>query len=459
MSSSGAPSLSGTILGIATPAGTAAIGVIRISGPHAIPIVSKIVRPSPGSLEACEPRRLYRASVVDPQTGEQLDVALVVVMPGPASYTGDDVVELSCHGNPVLLSAIVNLLAGGGARLAEPGEFTRRAYLRGRLDLLQVEAVAELIGARTEQAIRLAARQLTGGLSDKVGRCRERLLDLIASLEVALDFPDDEVGIGREAASSQAGDIVGEFDRLISAAQRGRAVQDGLAVMLAGAPNVGKSSLLNRLLGTERAIVSPTPGTTRDLVDGTLVIEGVAVRIIDGAGLADPLDTIDAEGMRRARQALKTSDLVLVVLDRSRPVSSVDRDLLDGTSGCRRLVIANKCDVPSAWEATTSTDCACSALTGAGVDDLLHRLGLWVRERTMSDGDEGGFVASLRVLDGLSAVRSAIDRGAHALTRGVPYEAALVDLREGHLEIDRILGREAEDAVLDRIFAAFCIGK
>jgi tRNA modification GTPase len=459
VSASGAPSLSDTILGIATPAGTAAIGVIRISGPHAIPIVSKIVRPSSGSLEACEPRRLYRAPVVDQQTGEQLDVALVVVMPGPASYTGDDVVELSCHGNPVLLEAIVNLLVVGGARLAAPGEFTRRAYLRGRLDLLQVEGVAELIGARTERAIRLAARQLTGGLSDEVGRCRERLLDLIASLEVALDFPDDEVGIGREVSGHQAVDIVRELDILISAARRGRGVQDGLSVMLAGAPNVGKSSLLNRLLGAERAIVSPTPGTTRDLVDGTLVIEGVAVRIIDGAGLADPLDAIDAEGMRRARQALETSDLVLVVLDRSRPVSSVDRDLLDGTSGCRRLVIANKCDVPSAWEEATSTDCACSALTGAGVDDLVHRLGLWVRERTTSDGDEGGFVASLRVLDGLSAVRSAIDRGAHALIRGVPYEAALVDLREAHLEIDRVLGREAEDAVLDRIFAAFCIGK
>jgi tRNA modification GTPase len=459
VSASGSPSLSDTILGIATPAGTAAIGVIRISGPHAIPIVSKIVRPSSGSLEACEPRRLYRVPVVDPQTGEHLDVALVVVMPGPASYTGDDVVELSCHGNPVLLESIVTLLAGGGARLASPGEFTRRAYLRGRLDLLQVEAVAELIGARTEQAIRLAARQLTGGLSDEVGRCRERLLDLIASLEVALDFPDDEVGIGHEAAGYQASNIVREFARLISAAQRGRAVQDGLSVMLAGAPNVGKSSLLNTLLGTERAIVSPTPGTTRDLVDGTLVIEGVVVRIIDGAGLADPLDAIDAEGMRRARQALKTSDLALVVLDRSRPVSSVDRDLLDGTSGCRRLVIANKCDVPSAWEEATSTDCACSALTGAGVDDLLHRLRLWVRERTTSDGDEGGFVASLRVLDGLSAVRSAIDRGAHALMGGVPYEAALVDFLEAHVEIDRILGRETEDAVLDRIFAAFCIGK
>jgi tRNA modification GTPase len=456
---SGAASLSDTILGIATPAGTAAIGVIRISGPHAIPIVSKIVRPSSRSLEACEPRRVYRAPVFDPDSGEQLDVALVVVMPGPASYTGDDVVELSCHGNPILLEAIANLLIAGGARLAEPGEFTRRAYLRGRLDLLQVEAVAELIGARTERAIRLAARQLTGGLSDEVGRCRDRVLDLIAGLEVALDFPDDEIGTGRADAASQARVIIEELDRLITGARKGRAVQDGLSVMLAGAPNVGKSSLLNRLLGTERAIVSPTPGTTRDLVDGTLVIDGVPVRIIDGAGLGDPTDPIDAEGMRRARQALGTSDLVLVVLDRSRPISGVDRDLLDSTSGFQRLIIANKCDVPSAWNDTIVTDCACSALTGVGLSDVRHRLERWVGERTSSDGDEGGFVASLRVVAGLEEVRSAVDRGSCALTLGIPYEAALVDLREAHVEMDRILGGQTEDAVLDRIFSSFCIGK
>jgi tRNA modification GTPase len=455
----GAPSLSDTILGIATPTGTAAIGVIRISGPHAIPIVSKIVRPSRGSLEACEPRRVCRAPVFDPASGEQLDVALVVVMPGPASYTGDDVVELSCHGNPVLLEAIANLLILGGARLAQPGEFTRRAYLCGRLDLLQVEAVAELIGARTERAVRLAARQLAGGLSNEISRCRERVLDLIAGLEVALDFPEDEAGTGRADAATQASVIVEELARLITGSRGGRAVQDGLSVMLAGAPNVGKSSLLNRLLGAERAIVSPTPGTTRDLVDGTLTIEGVRVRIIDGAGLGEATDPIDAEGMRRARQTLSESDLALVVLDRSRPLSSVDRDLLDSTADYQRLIIENKCDVPSAWKDTMTTDCVCSALTGVGVSDVLHRLERWVRERTASDGDEGGFVASLRVVDGLETVRAAVNRGARALTVGVPYEAALVDLREAHVEIDRILGRQTEDAVLDRIFASFCLGK
>ena len=456
----GASSLADTILGIATPTGTAAIGVIRLTGPHAIPIVSKIVRPSRRSLEACEPRRVYRASVVDPASGEQMDVALVVVMPGPGSYTGDDVVELSCHGNPVLLEAIANLLISGGARLAEPGEFTRRAYLRGRLDLLQVEAVAELISARSERAIRLAARQLSGGLSVEVVRCRERVIDLIAGLEVALDFPDDESGTGRMDAASQATGIVDELSTMILGARRGRATHDGLSVMLAGAPNVGKSSLLNRLLGAERAIVSPTPGTTRDLVDGTLVIDGVRVRVVDGAGLGDPTDAIDAEGMRRAKQALRESDLVLVVLDRSRPLSSVDRDLVDSTSGSRRLIIENKCDVPSAWKGDAiETDCACSALTGTGVTGVLDRLERWVRERTISDGDEGGFVASLRVVDGLGAVRAAADRGARALAFGIPYEAALVDLREALIEIERILGRQSEDAVLDKIFASFCIGK
>lgn len=386
-------------------------------------------------------------------------MALVVVMPGPSSYTGEDVVELSCHGNPVLLDTVVNLLVGAGARLAEPGEFTRRAYLLGRLDLLQVEAVAELIGARTERAIRLAARQLSGALSDEITRCRELLLDLTAGLEVALDFPDDEVGPARSEATRRAVDLAAVLDRLIASARQGRAVHDGLSVMLAGAPNVGKSSLLNTLLGSERAIVSAAPGTTRDLVDGTLLLEGVPVRIVDGAGLGAPRDAIDAEGMRRAQQALIASDLVLVVLDRSRPLSIFDREILDGTGDKQRLIVANKCDVPSAWDEGLCTDCACSALTGDGVSVVLDRLRSWVSARTASDGDEGGIVASRRVLDGLGCVRSALSRTADSLALGVPYEAALVDLREAQLEMERMLGLQADDAVLERIFASFCVGK
>jgi tRNA modification GTPase len=316
-----------------------------------------------------------------------------------------------------------------------------------------------LIGARTERAARLAARQLGGGLSEEIGRCREEFLDLVASLEVALDFPEDEVGLGRSEATRRAHDLGRILERLMSNVRQGRAVQDGLSVMLAGAPNVGKSSLLNCLLGAERAIVSPMPGTTRDLVEGTLVIEGVPVRVVDGAGLGDALDSIDAEGMRRAKQALASADLVLVILDRSGPTSVHDRVLLSDTAGRDRLVVSNKCDLPVAWDEGIDAHCVCSALTGEGLPELSERLTRWVRERTASDGEERGIVASLRVLEGLRTVRLATSQAAEALARGAPYEAALVDLRDGQLAIEQILGIRHDDAVLDRIFASFCVGK
>ena len=235
----------------------------------------------------------------------------------------------------------------GRARLAAPGEFTRRAYLNGRLDLVQAEAVALLIGARTERAARLAVRQVDGALSREVRALRDLLLDLVAGLEVSLDFPEDEVGWSRADSQVRGEEIAGRLAGLLASARRGRIVDGGLTVMLAGAPNVGKSSLLNALLGRERAIVSPSPGTTRDLVDGEILIAGVAVRLIDGAGQGIPRDVIDAEGMARSRRATEESDLVLVVLDRSRARAAVDEDVLRLTAGRPRLVIGSKGDLPA----------------------------------------------------------------------------------------------------------------
>jgi tRNA modification GTPase len=433
--------------------------VIRISGPRAAELASELVRlPGPGGLEAASSHVLHRAAIVNPLSKAELDIALVTKMPAPRSYTGEDVVELSCHGNPVLLGEIVRLLVAGGARLGEPGEFTRRAYLNGRLDLLQVEAVAELIGARTERAVRLAARQLRGAASAEITILRERLVDLMAGLEVALDFPDEAVGVKQPEALKTTRELVSNMERLIANARQGRVVHDGLAVMLTGAPNVGKSSLFNSLLGTDRAIVSPTPGTTRDLVDGTLVLRGVPIRLVDGAGLGAARDPIDDEGMRRARQALAESDLVLVVLDMSRPISDEDRDVLTLTEKSRRIVIANKSDLPSAWGEGVPADCACSALTGAGLAEVMERLDRLVEAQASGDAEEGGITASLRVLGRLAAARTALKLAVNGLEHA-PIEAVLVDLRGALDELQQVLGLETDEAVLDRIFASFCIGK
>lgn len=462
MISSGEDRIADTIVGIATPPGTGAIGVIRVSGPGAISVVSSVLRLSvSGGLDACKERVLHRGVIIDPLSGTDVDVVLVVKMLAPRSYTADDVVEISCHGNPVVLAQIVGFLVERGARLAQPGEFTRRAYLNGRMNLLQVEAVAELISARSERAARLAARQLTESLANQVDVCRELLLDLVAGLEVALDFPEEEFGILRAEASKKLRELYSQLDPLVVGARRGRMVQDGLTMMLTGAPNVGKSSLLNALLERPRAIVSEIPGTTRDLLEGTLTIHGVPVRLLDGAGLGMPRDDLDLKGMRLARHAIEESDLVLVVLDASRPTEAVDEEILAFTATRPRLVIANKSDLAPALpalERRLSIDCACSALTGAGVGALQDLLSKWVIDRTGPDGEEGGIVASLRVLEHLIVALQSIDSAGRRLDE-VPLEAILVDLKNALTHLNRILGTEADEAVLDRIFATFCVGK
>jgi tRNA modification GTPase len=444
---------------IATPPGAGAIGVIRVSGSSARDCVLPLLR-SVGirEIETARPRVLHRVRVVDPQTGVQLDDALVAFMPGPNSYTGEDVVELSCHGSPVMLAEIVSKLLMGRARLAAPGEFTRRAYLNGRLDLLQAEAVALLIGARTERAARLAVRQVDGGLSREVRAVGELLLDLVAGLEVSLDFPEDAVGWTRSASRMRGEAIADRLAALLASARRGRIVDGGLTVMLAGAPNVGKSSLLNALLGRERAIVDASPGTTRDLIDGEIVIGGVIVRVIDGAGQGIARNPIDAEGMARSRRATEESDLVLVLLDRSQPRAGND-DVLRLTAGRARVIVASKADLPAVWIDEGDIDCVCSTRGEPGIGAVRRILEGWVLARVDGDAEEGGIVASLRVTERLEEVESCVRNAISGLGLGMPLEAVLIDLRAALHALDETTGGQADEAILDRIFATFCVGK
>jgi tRNA modification GTPase len=449
------PRADATIVAVATAIGESAIGVIRVSGPDAIAIVGPLLR-NAIPLAAFPSHALRRVVVVDAKSGERVDEALCAVMLAPRSYTGEDVVELSCHGSPALLRMVTQWIIAGGARLAAPGEFTRRAFLNGRLDLAQAEAVALMIGAQTDRAVALAARALAGGLSDHARTLRDRLVEVIAGLEVVLDFPDERINHDLEAARAALGRLSADIERWRAAARHGRVVHDGITVALVGPPNAGKSSLLNALLGRDRAIVSPVPGTTRDIVEGTIAIGGVPVRLLDTAGLDLPRDAIEAEGIRRSRQAMEESDLLLVVLDGSLPP---DPRVLGETAERARVLVRAKSDLPAHSDVEAIPEgVAVSAITGDGIEALLDRLAREVELRAGAAGDEGGIVASLRQLELIDALATALSSGGAALS-DMPLEAALVDLKHALDHAGAILGVDVGEAVLDRIFSTFCLGK
>lgn len=444
-------------MAIATPPGVGAVGLIRVSGPSAWRVVEPLIEGGSGWNPSSTPRRLRRVRIRHPDTRRQIDDALVAFMPGPHTYTGEDVIEISCHGNPALLSEIINGLVAQGARLAEPGEFTRRAYLNDRIDLVQAEGVALLIEARTSRAAELAIRQVEGDLSGALADLRVRVLDLIAELEVALDFPDEGYGASVGVARVETEGIRKRLGELLDDCRRGRVAYTGVSVVIAGAPNVGKSSLLNALLGRDRAIVSATPGTTRDLVEGSLTIEGIQVRLVDGAGIGTPKDALDAEGMARSRRAIAEGDLVVVLLDSSRTLDSSDKEVLTLTADRPRLLVASKSDLCPRLD--LDVDCVCTTFSPAGMEAVVGKLGEWVKRRTGGDAEEGGIVVSLRVSECLEAARAAVDRALAGLATEIPLEAALVDLREVQDALDSATGTRVSDQVLDRIFARFCVGK
>ena len=430
--------------------------MVRVSGPDALIVAGTLVR-TPAGLEAQPSHTVRRVQLVDGDSGNPIDDALCTVMRGPRSYTGEDVVELSCHGSPPLLAMVVERLRRAGARLAAPGEFTRRAFVNGRLDLGQAEAVALMIGARTERSVKLAARARQGALGDRITALREALLDLVGGLEVSLDFPDEHVGIDADAARARVRQLTHEVDAVVAAAQRGRLVQDGVTIAIIGRPNAGKSSLLNALLGRDQAIVAPTPGTTRDVVEGGLVIGGVPARLLDTAGLGHPADAIEAEGMRRSRRALDESDIALLVVDGS--AAPVPNDASADLTGRRVIVVRSKSDLPRHPEANGPRDAiAVSAVTGDGLSALFRRMGEELAELVGAESEEGQIATSLRQREGLERVQSALRSAAAALV-GMPLEVALVDFRQALLAASALLGVELGDSVLDRIFSTFCVGK
>jgi tRNA modification GTPase len=449
----------GTIVAIATGRVAAAIGVVRLSGSRAVLIADELVQNAAVRVRDMPDRAVQRVRLGDPSTGEVLDEALLVVMRAPRSYTGEDIVELSCHGSVALLDLLVERCVALGARLAEPGEFTRRAFVNGHIDLAQAEAVAMLIGARDERAVKAAARAVLGGLGVPLRVVRERLVDLIAWLEVALDFPEEQDTVTRRVDTTRQVIVIAEELKGIAARMRRPGTGSGsVTVAVVGAPNAGKSTLFNALVGDDRAIVSPSAGTTRDVIEAPATMAGIDVMFRDTAGLGTAADPIEAEGIVRARRAVADSDVLLVAIDGTNPDfgSIAETDSRDMEGG-RRLLVMTKADLSGA-HCTTPDSVVVSAMTGQGMDQLRERL---AREILMIAGDAryaGTIAASERQRHGLRRAIDALEEADAALAVS-PSEVVLVDLSRALTELDQVLGIDTGGAVLDRVFSTFCIGK
>lgn len=451
-------STSDTIVAIATPHGRGGIGVVRLSGRDANRIAGLLLRrrtPLP-------PRRATFGVIRSAAggNGRILDEVVATYFQAPRSYTGEDVIEIAAHGSPPVLQEIVEAAMRHGARLAEPGEFTLRAYLNGRIDLVQAEAVADLIEAVTPLQARAAVDQLQGTLTSTIGAIDRQLFDLMARLEASLDFPEEGFHfVTPEEARGELEAVVGQLDRLVGEGRRGRMIREGATIAIAGRPNVGKSSLFNALVGAERAIVTSQPGTTRDALTERIDLDGVAATVVDTAGLRETGDVVEREGVRRAREAQGAASLVLLVLDGSRPLTADDRVLLADAGSTARLVVINKSDLPAAWsEETLAADgVRVSARTGEGIATLRRRM---VERLTGADGwEDPPAITNIRHLALAEEAGAAVRRALDAVDAGATEEVVLAELGAAREALEAITGRRAPDELLHHIFARFCIGK
>ena len=444
-----------TIAAVSTPLGEGGIGIVRLSGPDALSIAGRLFdRP-------LLDRRLVYGHIADPDTGEAVDEVLASYMTAPRTYTKEDIVEINCHGGPLPLQRVLELALKHGARLANPGEFTLRAFLNGRIDLSQAEAVADVVRARTAASLRLAVQGLGGGLSQPLKGIRTELMDVLAYLTARIDFPDDEVEERDvEPALKRVRQTLSE---LISSADRGVVYRQGVRTAIVGRRNVGKSSLLNRLLGHSRAIVSPVPGTTRDTVEEVANIRGVPFVLVDTAGMAVSKGAVESLGVARSRAAIERADFVLLVLDASAPLRDSDRELvslLSGLSDRAVLAVANKCDRRRrasidhlAWESVSV-----SALSGEGLDALEQRMA----ELALGGGvatSDALLVSNPRHKACLERALGHLEQALSGIDRGVPDDFVTIDLTAALNDLGEITGETVSAELLETIFSSFCIGK
>lgn len=457
-----------TIAAISTPLGEGGIGIVRISGKEALLIADRVCRLKnrKSLFEVCSHTVNY-GYVVDPATGNKIDEVLVTVMHGPRTYTGEDVVEINCHGGIVPVRKLLDMMLANGAVLAEAGEFTKRAFLNGRLDLAQAEAVIDIIRSRTEKGMDLAVSQLAGYLSSEINEIRDELLELLAYIEAAIDFPEDDIDdIGSKEIEQRVYQIRRRVERLLEDSKKGRIYREGIRMVIAGKPNVGKSSLLNALMRENRAIVTDIPGTTRDIIEEVINIKGIPVRLVDTAGIRTSGDLVEKIGVEKTLEYLDLADLILLVLDSAAELTSDDLEIIERIGNKPVVFVLNKIDVKSP---VLSQDDLVQIIRGRPLVEISATLeiGLNLLEDLLAEmvlgGEAGvhghGMVTRIRHIEALRKSARYLDQALEGCLLGVAPDLLSIDIRGAWESLGEITGDTTNQDVLDRIFAEFCIGK
>ena len=455
-----------TIAAIATPPGVGGIGIIRLSGPKVRDIVRLLFRSSKKS-DGFKSHQLCHGDIVSPETGVIIDEVLISLMEKPHSYTGEDVLEINCHGGSVILQSVLAEVIKAGARLAEPGEFTKRAFLNNRIDLSQAEAVADMILAKTDRGLELAVSHLKGSLTEKIETIRASIIGILALLETSIDFSDEDVELGHPSEiAGETAAIVDELRKLASTYREGKIYRDGISAVITGRPNVGKSSLLNRLLGEKRAIVTAIPGTTRDFIEEIISIKGVPVKLTDTAGIREPENIIEKEGIHLVWEKFSQADVVIIVLDGNEALTKEDSEIIKRSQSKKFLLVINKADLPHALDERELTSLTpdvkppiwISAKYGEGIPALRDAIHALILNQT-EDSHPTQIVSNIRHKIAIEKTADLLSKARESMINGLSPEFSAFDVREALECLGEIAGKTVTEEVLDRIFSTFCIGK
>lgn len=454
-----------TIAAISTPMGEGAIAIVRISGPEAVKAANRVFKGK--DIEEVESHTIHYGFIVDPETKEKVEEVMLSVLRAPKTFTREDIVEINCHGGLVSVNRVLQLVLNQGVRLAEPGEFTKRAFLNGRIDLSQAEAVMDLIRAKTDRAMNVAIGQMEGRLSKLVRQLRQTILETLAHVEVNIDYPeyDDVEEMTHRLLLEKATEIKAEIVKLLETSKQGKILRDGISTVIIGRPNVGKSSLLNSLVHENKAIVTDIPGTTRDVIEEYVNVRGVPLRLVDTAGIRETEDIVERIGVERSRQVLKEADLILLVLNNAEPLTVEDRKLFDATSGMDVIVLVNKIDLKREINIDEVKELAkdypvisTSLKEESGIDQLEEAIsGLFFKGK-LESGDMT-YVSNTRHIALLNQAEKAIDDVLSGIDAGIPIDLIQIDFTRTWEILGEIIGDTVHESLINQLFSQFCLGK